>query len=53
MKKLCFIRTQHLTALIKELNAYCISKDDLVGIYPPLDKDEEYTAVFYYEQKTS
>lgn len=53
MKKICFIKAQHLTALIKELNVHNIKRDDLVGIYPPLTKDDEYTAVFYHEQKTS
>jgi flagellar basal body P-ring protein FlgI len=50
-KKLDMIKARNLTSIVKYLNEIGVKKEDLVAIYPPiLHKEEEYVAVFYFEE---
>lgn len=51
MKKLDVIKSEFLNVLIRTLNSLGVQKEDLVGIYPPVMGNNEYQAIFYYEEK--
>lgn len=51
MKKLDIIKSEFLNALVRTLNSLEVQKEDLVGIYPPIMGNNEYQAIFYYEEK--
>ena len=50
-KKLDIMQSKYLSVLIKGLNELGVQREDLVGLFPPSYHEEEYTAVFYYQQK--
>ena len=46
-KKLDVMQSKYLTTLVKALNSAGVQREDLVAIYPPIGKVEEFTAIFY------
>jgi hypothetical protein len=49
MKKLDVLYANYMFQLVEAINTLHIQKEDLVGIYPPTNKEDKYSAVFYCE----